>query len=63
LLQNGRDIKEVGHICLSRRKHNSIISNVVGAAAYFGNAKVLKFIIARLDKATFEQVNLPALES
>ena len=63
LLQNGRDIKEVGNICLSRRKHNSIISNVIGAAAYHGNAKVLKFVISRLGRDSYEQVNLPALES
>lgn len=63
MLQNGRDIKEVGHICLSRRKHNSVVSNVIAAAAYFGNSKILKFAISRMGKDLFEQVNLPALES
>jgi ankyrin repeat protein len=35
----------------------------VGAAAYFGNSRLLKFIITRLEKTIYEQVNLQALES
>jgi hypothetical protein len=62
LLQKGCDLKEVGHICLSRRKHNSTSSNLVGAAAYYGNSRVLKFIISRLGNSTYEQVNFKALE-
>jgi len=62
-LKAGRDIKEVGHICLSRRKHNSVISNVVGAAAYYGNHKLLKNIILRLGNNNADQINFPCKES
>lgn len=61
LLQNGRDIKDVGHICLSRRRRNQVASNVIGAAAYHGHARIIKFALSRLDSRTYG--NLAAMES
>lgn len=53
LLQNGRDIKDIGHICLSRRRRNSVCSNVIGAAAYHGHHRIVKFIMSRVDGRAF----------
>jgi hypothetical protein len=60
LLQNGRDIKDVGHICLSRRRRNSVISNVVAAASYHGHTRLLKFILQRPEAREF--VNVACME-
>jgi hypothetical protein len=60
LLQNGRDIKDAGHICLSRRRRNSVISNVVAAASYHGHSTLLKFILQRPEAREF--VNIPCME-
>ena len=50
----------VGHICLSRRRQNTVASNAVGAAAYWGHAKVLGLALASLDMSA---VNFEAIES
>lgn len=64
LLQSGRQLTEVGHICLSRRRRNSVVSNLIGCAAYYGSSQVLKFALARLTpKIQVDQVNFTALES
>jgi hypothetical protein len=63
ILKTGRPIFEAGHICLSRKRHNAVTSNVVAAAAYFGHAKLLKFILTKLSSSLTDQVNLPCLES
>ena len=52
--------EEVGHICLSKRHKNSVVSNVVGAAAYWGNIELLKFVLSILSD---ESVNHPATEA
>lgn len=49
LVAAGCSLTEVGHICLSKRRQNSVASNVVGAAAYWGNKEVLKYVLNRLD--------------
>jgi len=57
LEKNGGRIYEQGHVCLSKKRRNSVISNVIGAAAYFGNASLLKYLLTlALD------VNFPAEE-
>ena len=52
--------EEVGHICFSKRMRNSVVSNVVGAAAYWGNAPLLSFILGMLPG---ECVDLPTTET
>ena len=52
--------EEVGHICLSKRHKNSVVSNVVGAAAYWGHTELLKFVLSILSD---ESVNFPATEA
>jgi hypothetical protein len=39
LLKN-TDLQTTGHIGLSKRRKNSIISNIFGAACFYGSAKV-----------------------
>ncbi len=36
---------------------------MVGAAAYHGHPRILKFILARLGNNLLKQINLPSLES
>ena len=49
-----------GHICLSKRRQNTVHSNVVGAAAYWGRYKVLRIVLESLPQET---IDAPALES
>jgi hypothetical protein len=37
LIQNGANLEDVGFICHSKKKKNSVSSNFVGCAAYHGN--------------------------
>lgn len=53
LIQQGADIKDAGVICLSRRRRNVVSSNVLGAAAYHGHARLLKWALTRLDIGLF----------
>lgn len=39
------NINVVGHIGLSKKKKNSIISNVFGAACFYGNIEIAKKLI------------------
>ena len=55
----GCSYNEDGIICLSRLRGNAVISNIVGAAAYWGNNDILKFIIK---KSSLEKINLTATE-
>lgn len=48
------DLKQAGHICISPKKKNSVISNIIGAAAYYGN---LEFITYVLDLKAFKDFN------
>jgi hypothetical protein len=41
---------EVGHICLSPKRSNAVISNTVGAAAYYGSLDILKYCLPQLEK-------------
>ena len=41
-------MNETGHICLSKKKKNSVISNVIGAAAYYGSVTILKKLMSQL---------------
>jgi len=50
-------------MCFSRKRRNSVASNVVGAAAYHGHPTLLKFILSRLSNSLEDQVNLKCMES
>jgi hypothetical protein len=49
LLTQGAGIKETGFICLSKKRKNQVISNIIGAAAYFGSTEVLKNLLSMLN--------------
>lgn len=51
LVKAGCSLQDVGHICLSKRRQNSVASNVIGAAAYHGHSKVLDFCLQKLDNS------------
>mmetsp|Transcript_108136 Transcript_108136/g.149430 ORF Transcript_108136/g.149430 Transcript_108136/m.149430 type:complete len:136 (-) Transcript_108136:1689-2096(-) len=50
LLKNGANIFDTGHICLSRKKKNSVESNVIGAASFYGNIKILKLAMGKMTR-------------
>lgn len=60
LKENGCKLTEVGHICLSPKRHNSVLSNVLGAAAYYGNREVLQLALSILPQT---YVNVMAIET
>lgn len=42
---------ETGFVALSRRRHNQVITNAIGAAAHYGNHKLLKqILVSRCEK-------------
>ena len=45
ILNKGADPLLTGHIALSRKKKNAFNSNILGAAAYFGNHDLIKYIL------------------
>jgi hypothetical protein len=47
LLDHGANVNSVGHITLSRKNKNSVISNVLGAAAYYGRSNLVHFILEK----------------
>jgi len=53
-------MKLSGHICLSRRRRNSVIGNVVAAASYHGHHRLLKFILSKPEAREF--VNVACME-
>jgi ankyrin repeat protein len=46
LSEAGCKITDIGHICLSKKRKNSVISTVVGAAAFSGKNELLKYLLA-----------------
>ena len=57
--QDSCDIESRGHIVLSKVRKNTVSSNVLGAAAYYGKGKLLSKVINILDD---KFVNEPATE-
>jgi len=49
LVAAGCSLTDVGHICLSKRRQNSVASNVIGAAAYHGHEEMLQYLIGKVD--------------
>jgi hypothetical protein len=59
VLENGGSLGDCGIIGLTKKRKNQIISNVIGAAAYYGKNVVLKHAANRLGK---DYLDLPAIE-
>ena len=57
LLQHGRPIWETGFICLSNKKHNAVIGNVVACAAYWGQSRILKYVLTKSTTSLKDEVN------
>ena len=62
VISNGGNLWESGHICLSRKKKNSVIGNVIGLAAYMGHDKILNFALGKASSSINDEVNTPCLE-
>ena len=52
--KHGANVIEHGCICLSKKKKNVVISNVIGAAAYCGKTKMLKYLLDKLPNTARE---------
>jgi ankyrin repeat protein len=50
VVKNGGSLTELGAICLSKKRKNVVISNLVGCAAYHGKKVILKVLANRLGK-------------
>lgn len=48
---------------MSRRRRNAVVSNAVGAAAFYGHAKLMKYLLTKLSISVHDEVNLAAIES
>jgi hypothetical protein len=58
ILSHGGSLSDSGTICLSKKRKNLVISNVIGAAAWYGKADMLKEVVKQLPKG----INLMSLE-
>ena len=56
----GCDINDVGHICLSKRRQNSVAGNIICAAAFHGNKEVLEYCLGRINQSA---VDLKVMET
>jgi hypothetical protein len=54
LLKSGCSLSDAGAICLSKRKKNIVISNVIGCAAFYGKKRMLETCISRLGRQYIE---------
>ena len=54
------DIDNVGHIALSKKQRNSVVSNVIGAAAFYGKTAMLEYLLKTYEKKV--DINLKASE-
>lgn len=57
IVNQGGDVKAKGFIGLSKKRKNKINSNIVGAAAYHGNTKLINFFINKLSNKDMEHVS------
>lgn len=48
LIYAGCSLNDCGHIALSRRRRHSIVTNVIGAATYWGRDEMLLYCIKNL---------------
>ena len=59
LLKSGCSISDGGPICISKKKKNVVVSNVIGCAAYHGKRKMLEMCISRLGQ---QYIDIEAIE-
>jgi hypothetical protein len=59
-MKHGCKITEQGYICLSKKKKNQVITNVIGAAASHGSSEVLKHLMHK--SSGLININHPASE-
>ena len=59
LLKSGCQLGEVGAICISKKKKNVVVSNIIGCAAYYGKKKMLEMGISRLGQ---QYIDVEAIE-
>lgn len=45
--EKGANLNATGHICLSKKQKNSVISNILGAAAYYGRSDLTDYILKK----------------
>jgi len=45
--EKGANLTTTGHICLSKKQKNSVISNILGAAAYYGRSELTDYILKK----------------
>lgn len=45
--EKGANLATTGHICLSKKQKNSVISNILGAAAYYGRSDLTDYILKK----------------
>ena len=62
LIAAGCSMNDVGHICLSKRRQNAVVSNVVGGAAYHGNYDVLNYVFTK-NKGATDMLDVKAIET
>jgi len=62
LVTLGQPLFQLGHIMLSRRKANSVISNAVACAAYHGHEKLMKFLLTKASASLSDEVNVACSE-
>lgn len=60
LLARGADLAETGFICLSKKRKNHVVANIIGAAAYAGKRKLVEKMVQRAGK---ELLEVPARET
>lgn len=53
---------EQGHICYSKNQRNSVISNTLGAAAYYGNNEIIAYLIMCQHEVEPNPLDFPATE-
>jgi hypothetical protein len=62
LLSHQRKLSEVGHIGYSPKKHNSILSNCLGAAAFYGHKHIVDWISASYSIDFSDMMNYKSTE-
>lgn len=45
--EKGGNLATTGHIALSKKQKNSVISNILGAAAYYGRSELTDYILKK----------------
>lgn len=59
ILLTGGKISDIGFICLSKKRKNQVISNIIGAASYHGSERILRYVLSQSQKPL---INYPAQE-